>query len=79
MRYPSIPSGPWQDLMNGAVPYLAGILLLYFANVALTGWLAGRRGRDDGLWAVFAMFSGPVALLALLLLPRKHPQSEQAR
>ena len=38
--------------------------------MAVTGWLAGRRNRESGLWAAFALLGGPIALLALLLLPR---------
>ena len=40
--------------------------------MALTGWLAGRRGRDDGLWAVIGLLFGPLAVAALLILPRRH-------
>ena len=39
--------------------------------MALAGWLAGRRGRDDGLWAVIGLFIGPLAVAALLILPRR--------
>jgi hypothetical protein len=56
------------------MPILAVSVGLWLANVGLTGWLAGRRGRDDGLWAVLALFLGPLALVAVLVL-----QSKRAR
>ena len=61
-----------QDLraLEAIVPLAVTVLGTWFACMALTGWLAGRRGRADGLWTVLAIFSGPIALLAVLLLPR---------
>ena len=52
------------------------ILLLYFINVALVGWLARRKGRDDGVWAVLALFTGPIALIAILLKKKQAPPPE---
>lgn len=46
-------------------------LIAWFTIMALTGWLAGRRNREGGLWAVFALFGGPIALLAVLLMKPK--------
>jgi hypothetical protein len=60
-------SAPWQELMNDAVPVIAAILVLWFVNIGVTGWLAERRGRDGGLWSVIAVFIGPLALLAVVL------------
>jgi hypothetical protein len=65
----------WWDLLSGGMPVLAVIVGLWLANVALTGWLAGRRGRDDGLWAVLALFLGPLALIAVLVLPPKRARA----
>ena len=45
-------------------------LIVWFSIMAITGWLAGRRNREGGLWAAFAFFAGPIALIALLLMPR---------
>lgn len=59
------------DALAAALPIIAAIGLLWFANMALTGWLAERRGREGGLWVVFATLLGPIALLALLAAPRK--------
>jgi hypothetical protein len=46
-------------------------LIVWFTIMAVTGWLAARRNREGGLWAAFAFFGGPLALIALLLLPRR--------
>ena len=62
---------PW--IIVGAVAIVAWLVI-----VGLTGWLALRRGRDDGLWAVIALFTGPVALVILFLLPRRAPTPEPA-
>jgi hypothetical protein len=70
---------PWNGRMEdlGALaklaPIFGAVLLLWFLNMAVTGWLARRRGRDDGLWAVLAFFLGPIALVAVILLPRRSP------
>jgi hypothetical protein len=53
------------------LPVLSVIIALWFTNMALTGWLAGRRGRNDGLWAVIAFFLGPIALVAVILMPQR--------
>ena len=45
-------------------------LIVWFTIMGLTGWIAGRRNREGGLWAAMAFFLGPIALLAVLLLPR---------
>jgi len=46
-------------------------LVAWFVIAGFTGWLAARRHRDGGLWVVIAIFGGPLALLAVLLLPAK--------
>ena len=51
-------------------PFITAVaifLIAWFSIVAVTGWLAVRRNREGGLWAAFALFFGPIALLALLL------------
>ena len=73
--HPIWPGGPGDvdDLL--AIAAIAGpILLLWFVTVALTGWLARRKDRDDGFWATLALFTGPIAMLAILLAPRAKPR-----
>ena len=55
-------------------PFIVAVtvfLIAWFTIMAVTGWLAGRRNRESGLWAAFAFIAGPLALLALLLMPRR--------
>ena len=66
--------GDLQAAATAQGPFITAVaifLILWFTNMAMTGWLAGRRTREGGLWAAFAFFAGPLALMALLLLPRK--------
>ena len=67
--------------MAAFIEFVATLLLVWFANMALTGWLAARKGRDGGYWAVIALFLGPIALIAIVLKPRQEPipESEAAR
>ena len=60
-----------QARINGPfITAVAVFLLVWFSIMAVTGWLAGRRNREGGLWAAIAFFLGPIALLALLLIGR---------
>jgi hypothetical protein len=56
--------GPW-------ITAVTVFLIVWFAIVAITGWLAARRNREGGLWAALALFIGPIALGLLLWLPRR--------
>ncbi len=49
------------------------IIVVWLAISAATGRLAGRRGRDSGLWFLLALFSGPIALTVLLRKPPLPP------
>ena len=65
--------GELDALANANGPFITAVavfLLVWFTIMAVTGWLAGRRNREGGLWAAIAFFFGPVALLALLLIGR---------
>ena len=71
---PPQPFGPgfWPDLedfLTRPVVAVSLLLLVYFVIVALTGWIASRKRRDDGLWAFLALITGPFALIAILALP----------
>ena len=57
--------------ING--PFITAVtvfLIVWFTIMAVTGWLAGRRNRESGLCAVLAFFSGPIALVVLLLMSK---------
>ncbi|HEX3265440.1 MAG TPA: hypothetical protein VHR16_07205 [Candidatus Limnocylindrales bacterium] len=72
----NIPVDPgWLDSearLNG--PFLTAVaifLVVWFTMMAVTGWLAARKNREGGLWAAVAFFLGPIALLAVVLLPKR--------
>ena len=61
------------------VATVSTFLFIWFVIMALTGWVAGRKGREDGLWTVLAIFFGPFALAAILLKAPKPRKSEADR
>lgn len=76
--HPGLPGLPARALAD-VLMVLGPVFLLWFANMAITGWLAGRRGWNDGVWTVVAIFLGPVALLAVLVAPgsRERPPAPE--
>lgn len=44
-------------------------LLLFVVFTFLSGWIAGRRGHSTKLWYWLGAIFGPIALLAIALLP----------
>ncbi len=46
----------------------AGFIVVWCAMAGLTGWLAGRKNREGGLWVLLGLLTGPIALLAICLL-----------
>ncbi len=44
-------------------------LLLLVAFTFLSGWMAGRRGHSTKLWYWLGAILGPIALVAIALLP----------
>lgn len=52
--------------------YLAWVFLVV-ACMALSGWIAERRGRSVKLWCWMAFIFGPVAALVVALLPSAPP------
>ncbi|HET9681450.1 MAG TPA: hypothetical protein VFP19_05365, partial [Candidatus Limnocylindrales bacterium] len=44
-----------------------GFIVGWIILAALTGWLAGRKNRDGGMWVVLGFFTGPFALIAICL------------
>jgi hypothetical protein len=47
----------------------AALLFLGIACTYLSGWIAGRRGRSIKLWYWLGAIFGPIAPLAVALLP----------
>lgn len=72
--YPNQGGADLDALAAAQGPFIVAVtvfLIVWFTIMGVTGWLAGRRNRESGLWAAFAFFSGPLALIALLLLPAR--------
>ena len=47
----------------------AALFLLFAVCTLLSGWMAGRRGRSARLWSWMGVIFGPIAPLAVALLP----------
>jgi len=48
---------------------VASLFLLFVVCTFLSGWLAARRGRSAKLWSWMGFIFGPLAPLAIALLP----------
>jgi predicted RNA-binding Zn-ribbon protein involved in translation (DUF1610 family) len=47
--------------------------MVYLLSTALfTGWLAGKKGYDSGLWGVLGFFFGFIALLTIGFAPENN-------
>lgn len=58
----------YRETMMFGVEYWIAVAV--FAVLAfLSGAMALKRGRDGAIWFVIGFFTGPLALLALLLFP----------
>lgn len=66
----TIPGGFDPRFLEAVLPTLTISIIGWFVLVAATGWLAGRRNWDDGLWALLALLTGPVAFVIVLLAPK---------
>jgi hypothetical protein len=49
------------------------LLLLLWACIPLSGWIAERRGRSIKLWCWMGFIFGPIAPLVVALLPPAPP------
>jgi cytochrome bd-type quinol oxidase subunit 2 len=65
------------DFLTWPIMIGALVILAWLVIVGLTGWLASRKHRDDGLWATLALFFGPFALIAILVLPAAIPDTTE--
>ncbi|MEO8273305.1 MAG: hypothetical protein ABI620_04500 [Chloroflexota bacterium] len=79
--FPAGGLGSFDPAWINVIKFVGAVLLVYFINVAVVGWLARRKGRDDGVWAVLALFTGPFALVAILLKKKQAapPEAEVER
>ena len=58
---------------NLGAPELIIILLFQVVFIALTAWLAAKKGYSAAVWAILAFFLSWVALIIVAVLPRKAP------
>src|SRR5262245_56090769 len=65
-----------QDYFTPQMQAGALFLLFWFICIGLTGGLAGRKHRDDGLWAGYAIFTGAGALLLVIVVPPRKQGSD---
>ncbi len=72
------PALGYQD--PGILTTVFGFAIAWLALAAVVGWLAGRTGRDSGLWFVLGFFLGPIALVAIIALGsrRGRPRSTES-
>jgi len=66
-----IPNGVDPRYLEAFLPTITTIVLAWLIVTGLTGWLAGRRNWDGGLWTLLGLLAGPVALLVVLLAPKR--------
>ena len=66
-----VPGGLDPRYFEALALTVATVAVVWLVVVGLTGWLASRRNWDDGLWAVLALLTGPVALLIVILAPKR--------
>jgi len=50
------------------IAFAVGLLSLVVCTL-LSGWIAGRRGRSTKLWYWLGAIFGPIAIVAVALLP----------
>jgi len=56
--------------MIGAPELLFGIVF-WVIFVVLTAWLAAKKGYSPAVWTVIAIFFTLIALIVMLVLPRR--------
>ncbi len=54
----------------GAPELLFGVVF-WIVFVALTAWLAAKKGYNPALWTIIAIFFPLIALIVVLVLPRR--------
>jgi len=56
---------------NIGFPELLMMLVLWIVPVVLTAWLAAKKGYSPAVWTIIAIFITWVALIIVLVLPRR--------
>ena len=56
---------------NIGAPELLFGMVIWAAFVVLTAWLAAKKGYSPVLWTVLAIFFTWIALIIVLVLPRR--------
>lgn len=52
--------------------------VLWLAVACATAWIASARGHKASIWAIVALFLGPIALIAACALRRKESEAGAA-
>ena len=63
---------------NIGAPELLFGMVIWVVFVVLTAWLAAKKGYSPVLWTVLAIFFTWIALIIVLVLPRRRPPPEAA-
>ena len=58
---------------NIGAPELLFGMVIWAAFVALTAWLAAKKGYSPAVWAILGVFLTWIALIIVLVLPRRAP------
>ena len=53
------------------LPELLFGLVLWIVPVVLTAWLAAKKGYSPAVWTIIAIFITWIALIIVLVLPRR--------
>jgi hypothetical protein len=56
------------------LPEIIILLVIWVGLVALTAWLAAKKGYGPAPWTIIAIFFPLIALIVVLVLPRR-PQA----
>ena len=57
--------------MNIGFPELVIGAVMWVGFVVLTAWLAAKKGYSPAVWTVLAIFFTWIALIVMLVLPRR--------
>lgn len=53
------------------IVHVLGALAFQLGMAILVAWLAGKKNRNTGLWFFYGFFFSVIALLHVLLVPKK--------